>query len=510
MSTHVKVSLIGAGPGDPDLITIKGKEAIEKADVIIYDYLASPNLLNHTRKNAEIIYVGKRGGDHILSQEEINDLLVEKAQEGFRVARLKGGDPFIFGRGGEEAEALINESIPFEIIPGVTSAIAVPAYAGIPLTHRQFTSTLAFVTGHEDPEKNKSKIDWESLAKGIGTIVFLMGVKNLEKIVAKLLKHGKSSDTPVALIRWGTTPKQYAVAGTLADIVKKVRAVNLKPPAVIVVGDVVKLREKMAWFENRPLMGKTILVTRARKQASDLVKRLSDLGADCIEFPVISVDPPDDLKPLDLAIKNLPDYEWLIFTSVNGIEFFFERLFNKAGKDVRALNHIKTAVIGTATEKKLLEFGLKSDIIPQSFRAESIVEAFMKKDITGKKILLPRAQKGRSVLPVELTRMGAIVDDVAAYSTKPESTNSEHVMDLLSLGDIDLVTFTSSSTVRNFFNMLPSEKCKIFMKKMETASIGPITAETAKKTGFNVNLMAESYTIPGLCDAILKYYAYRP
>ncbi|HBN26899.1 MAG TPA: uroporphyrinogen-III C-methyltransferase [Desulfobacteraceae bacterium] len=507
MSTNVKVSLIGAGPGDPDLITIKGKEAIEKADVIIYDYLASPNLLNHTRKNAEIIYVGKRGGDHTLSQEEINNLLVEKAQEGFTVARLKGGDPFVFGRGGEEAEVLIGANIPFEIIPGVTSAIAVPAYAGIPLTHRQFTSTLAFVTGHEDPEKNKSKIDWESLAKGIGTIVFLMGVKNLEKIVAKLLKHGKSSDTPVALIRWGTTPKQYAVAGTLADIVEKVRAINLKPPAVIVVGDVVKLREKMAWFENRPLMGKTILVTRARKQASDLVKLLSDLGADCIEFPVIRVDPPDDLKPLDLAIKNLPDYEWLIFTSVNGIEFFFERLFNKAGKDVRALNHIRTAVIGTATEKKLLEFGLKSDIIPQSFKAESVVEAFAKKNIKGKKVLLPRAQKGRSVLPVELTRMGAVVDDVAVYSTKPEGTNSEHVMDLLSLGEIDLITFTSSSTVHNFFNMLPPEKCKMFMEKMETACIGPITAETARKTGFNVNLMADSYTITGLCDAILKYYA---
>ena len=507
MNTNAKVSLIGAGPGDPYLITVKGKEAIKKADVIIYDYLASPRLLKYARKNAEIIYVGKRGGDHTLSQEEINNLIVEKAQGGLTVSRLKGGDPFIFGRGGEEAEVLVDENIPFEIIPGVTSAIAVPAYGGIPLTHRQFTSTLAFVTGHEDPEKNRSKIDWESLAKGIGTIVFLMGVKNLKKIVAKLLKYGRSSDTPIALIRWGTTPKQYGVAGTLADIVEKVRAVNLKPPAVIVVGNVVKLREKMTWFENRPLMGKKILVTRARKQASDLVKLLSDLGADCLEFPVIRVDPPDDLKPLDLAISNLSDYQWLIFTSVNGVEFFFERLFNKAGKDVRALNHIQTAVIGTATEKKLLKFGLKSDIIPKSFMAESIVEAFAKKNVRGKKMLLPRAQKGRSVLPVELARMGGVVDDVAVYSTNTENTNSEHVMDLLSQGEIDIITFTSSSTVQNFFNMLPLEKCKMVMEKIETACIGPITAETARKTGFNVNLTADTYTIPGLCDAILKYYA---
>ncbi|MBW2671237.1 MAG: uroporphyrinogen-III C-methyltransferase, partial [Deltaproteobacteria bacterium] len=330
-----KVYLVGAGPGDPELITLKGLECIKNADVIIYDYLASPGLLKHAREHAEIIYVGKKGGDHTLSQDRINALIAEKAQKGFTVTRLKGGDPFIFGRGGEEAEVLIDARIPFEIIPGVTSAIAAPAYAGIPLTHRKFTSTIAFVTGHEDPSKAESSIDWEAIARGIGTIVFLMGVKNLPHITDRLMHHGMPPETPVALVRWGTTPKQTTVSGTLATIVERTKAAGLKPPAIIVVGHVVKLREKMQWFETRPLMGKCIVVTRAREQASDLVKRLSDLGAECLECPTIKVSPPEDVKPLDRAIENLSSYDWLIFTSVNGVNFFFERLFQK-NKDVRA------------------------------------------------------------------------------------------------------------------------------------------------------------------------------
>ena len=501
-----KVYLVGAGPGDPELITLKGLECIKNADVIIYDYLASPSLLKHAREHAEIIYVGKKGGDHTLSQDRINALIAEKAQKGFTVTRLKGGDPFIFGRGGEEAEVLIDARIPFEIIPGVTSAIAAPAYAGIPLTHRKFTSTIAFVTGHEDPAKAESNIDWAALAKGIGTLVFLMGVKNLPHITDRLMHHGMSPDTPVALVRWGTTPKQTTVSGTLDTIVERTKAAGLKPPAIIVVGHVVKLREKMRWFETRPLMGRCIVVTRAREQASDLVKRLSDLGAECLECPTIKVSPPQDVKPLDRAMENLSSYDWLIFTSVNGVNFFFERLFQK-NKDVRALKDIHTAVIGPATEKKLFDFGLKSDIVPESYRAESVVKAFAGKDVTGRKILLPRAKEARPVLPLELKKMGAVVDEVTAYCTHAVKDNTDVLSARLKERSIDMITFTSSSTVKNFRALFPNEDLKDLMRGVTIASIGPVTADTARDLGFDVHIIAESYTIPGLCQAILTHFS---
>jgi len=500
-----KVYLVGAGPGDPGLITVKGLECIERADVLIYDFLASPILLKHAPENAEIIYVGKKGGDHTLLQEQINSLIVEKAKSGLTVTRLKGGDPFIFGRGGEEAEVLINAEIPFEIVPGVTSAIAAPAYAGIPLTHRKFTSTLAFVTGHEDPLKEESSIDWSALAKGIGTIVFLMGVKNLPYITSRLISHGMHSDTPVALIRWGTTPRQITVTGTLDTIVERVEDAGLKPPAVIVVGHVVKLRKIMRWFENRPLMGRSIVVTRAREQASELVKRLSDLGAECLECPTIKVAPPDDLKPLDMAIENLSTYDWLIFTSVNGVNFFFNRLFAK-NKDVRALSNVHTAVIGPATAKRLFDFGLQSDIVPESYRAESIIKAFAGKDINGKKILLPRAKEARPILPSELARMGAVVDEVTAYCTRAVQVNADLILKRLREKTIDLITFTSSSTVQNFHSLFPSGDLENLMRGVVVASIGPITADSALNLGFDVHIVAESFTIPGLCQAIKQYY----
>jgi uroporphyrinogen III methyltransferase/synthase len=500
-----KVYLVGAGPGDPGLITVKGLECIERADVLIYDFLASPILLKHAPENAEIIYVGKKGGDHTLLQEQINSLIVEKAKSGLTVTRLKGGDPFIFGRGGEEAEVLINAEIPFEIVPGVTSAIAAPAYAGIPLTHRKFTSTLAFVTGHEDPLKEESSIDWSALAKGIGTIVFLMGVKNLPYITSRLISHGMHSDTPVALIRWGTTPRQITVTGTLDTIVERVEDAGLKPPAVIVVGRVVKLRKIMRWFENRPLMGRSIVVTRAREQASELVKRLSDLGAECLECPTIKVAPPDDLKPLDMAIENLSTYDWLIFTSVNGVNFFFNRLFAK-NKDVRALSNVHTAVIGPATAKRLFDFGLQSDIVPESYRAESIIKAFAGKDINGKKILLPRAKEARPILPSELARMGAVVDEVTAYCTRAVQVNADLILKRLREKTIDLITFTSSSTVQNFHSLFPSGDLENLMRGVVVASIGPITADSALNLGFDVHIVAESFTIPGLCQAIKQYY----
>ena len=499
-----KVYLVGAGPGDPGLITVKGLECIRNADVIIYDYLAAPTLLQHAPQDAEMVYVGKKGGDHTLSQEGINALLIEKAQKGL-VVRLKGGDPFIFGRGGEEAEALIDAGIPFEVVPGVTSAIAAPAYAGIPLTHRQFTSTVVFVTGHEDPAKTESSIDWGALARGMGTIVFLMGVKNLPNITQQLKRQGLPADTPIALVRWGTTTAQVTVSGTLDSIEDEVRKAGLKAPAIIVVGNVVRLRERMKWFENRPLLGKRIIVTRAREQASHLVNRLSDLGAECLQYPTIQVVAPDSWKPLDHAIKNLPDYHWLVFTSVNGVQFFFKRLFENH-YDVRALSHVKTACIGPATADKLFGYGIKTDILPESYRAESIVEAFENEDVDGKKILLPRAREARPILPVELTRMGASVDEIAAYFTEPVSDHTDALMEQLRSGAVDMITFTSSSTVKNFKALLPMDEQDDLLKGVVIASIGPITTETAKEMGFPVHITADAYTIPGLCDAILKFY----
>jgi len=501
-----KVYLVGAGPGDPGLITVKGLECIQNADVLIYDYLASPSLLKHAPQQAEIIYVGKKGGDHTLSQDQINALIVDKARQGSTVTRLKGGDPFIFGRGAEEAEELIKAKISFEIVPGVTSAVAAPAYAGIPLTHRRYTSTLAFVTGHEDPAKEESSIDWAALVQGIGTIVFLMGVKNLAHITGQLIRHGMRADTPVALIRWGTTPRQQTVTGTLDTVVDKVAAAGLKAPAIIVVGDVVQLRETMKWFEKRPLLGKTIVVTRAREQASDLVDRLTALGAECLEIPTIKVAPPDDAKPLTAAIESLATYDWLVFTSVNGVSFFFEYLFAR-GRDVRALHHLRTAVIGPATAKRLLDFGLKSDIIPESYRAESVVQAFSRKKIKGKKILVPRAREARPILPVELTKLGAVVNEVTAYHTQAVSNNADHLVARLKEGSIDLITFTSSSTVKNFHALLPPEELKSLMKNVTIAAIGPITADTAKQLGFAVDIIADTYTIPGLCAAIQAFYS---
>jgi uroporphyrinogen III methyltransferase/synthase len=504
--TKAKVYLVGAGPGDPGLITVKGKACIEAADVVIYDYLAAPALLNYARKNAEIIYVGKKGGDHTLSQDEINALIAKKAKAGNTVCRLKGGDPFIFGRGGEEAEVLVASGIPFEVVPGVTSAVAAAAYAGIPLTHRKLTATLAFITGHEDPHKEESSIDWESLGRGIGTLVFFMGVKNLPDITQRLIAHGKSPDTPVALIRWGTTPAQQTVTGTLDDIAERVQKAGLKAPAIIVVGEVVRLRENLKWFETRPLLGRRIVVTRAREQASDLVTLLAEQGAECLEFPTIKVVPAADSAPLDDAINRLAAYDWIVFTSVNGVQFFFERLF-ELDRDVRALNHLHTAAIGPATSQRLRTFGLKSDIVPENYRAEAVVEAFRSLDLKGKKVLLPRAAEARPVLPVELRKMGAEVDEVTAYLTEKVADNADQLIEHLADKSIDLITFTSSSTVKNFKALLPPDRFQELLDGVAIASIGPITTDTAIELGFEVDITAPTYTIPGLCDAILKHYA---
>ena len=496
------VYLVGAGPGDPGLITVKGLDCIATADTLVYDYLAAEAFLAHTRPDAELIYVGKKGGDHTLPQEEINRLLVTKAREGKKVVRLKGGDPFVFGRGGEEIEELLADEVPFEIVPGVTSAVAAPAYAGIPLTHRKFTSTVAFVTGHEDPTKASSSIDWTALAGGIGTLVFFMGAKNLPHICKQLADHGRPADTPVALVRWGTTPGQQTVTGTLADIVDKVRAAKLKAPANIVVGGVVGLRKQMQWFEKRPLLGKRVIVTRARQQASALVERLNNLGAACLQYPTIRIQPPASWTELDTAIDRLDQYQWLVFTSVNGVDAFFERLC-ASGKDARALAHLRTAVIGPATAERLKNHGLNSDIVPENYRAESVVAAFETQDLEDCRILLPRAKTARPILPVELTRLGAQVDEIPVYETVMDSASAKGVREALTRGEVDLVTFTSSSTVENFHRMLPEGQREALMAQVQTAAIGPITAETARRLDFEVNIEATSYTIDGLVDAIL-------
>lgn len=500
-----KVFLVGAGPGDPGLITVRGMECIRIADVVVYDYLAPTSCLEYASKEAELIYVGKKEGYHTIPQEDINRLIIEKARQGLIVTRLKGGDPYIFGRGGEEAETLEKEGIFFEVIPGVTAAIAAPAYAGIPLTHRDYTSTLAFVTGHEAPNKANSRINWSALATGIGTLIFFMGVKNLPNITRQLVQHGMPADTPIALVRWGTTPHQITVSGTLETIVEQVEAAGLKAPAIIVVGKVVNLRNSLSWFEKRPLFGKRIVVTRARKQSSDLVKHLSDLGAECLEYPTIEVVEVSDYQSLDQAIENIKAYEWLIFTSVNGVDFFFKRLF-ESKRDVRCLGHLKTATVGPETAKRLLRFGLNSDILPKDYRAESILEAFSDIDLKGKKIILPRAKKARPILPEELSKMGAIVDDIATYATIQARDKTDLLLKELDDSKIDLITFTSSSTVKNFKALLPPDRFKKLLKGVPIACIGPITADTARELGFNTHVVAETSTILGLCEAILQHF----
>ena len=499
------VYLIGAGPGDPGLLTIKAKECIETADVVVYDYLASPFLLDYARSDAQIIYVGKKGGDHTLSQDKINLLLVDKAKEGLDVARLKGGDPFVFGRGGEEAQMLLSHGVPYEVIPGVTSAIAAPAYAGIPVTHRDHTSFVSFITGHEDPTKKDTSMQWDVYAKSNATLVFLMGVKNLKNIVKNLIAHGKESNTPIALVRWGTTAKQQTVTGTLETIVERVKLAKLTSPAIIIIGHVVSLRDELAWFDKRPLFGKRIVITRARAQASNLVSMLARLGAHCIEIPSIRIVPPQDLDSLKKSIEDISKYDWLVFTSVNGVKFFFDTLFDM-GRDVRVLGHLKFACIGPVTKERLRDFGITSDILPQTYRAESVIDAFSMVEIKDKKVLLPRAKKARTILPEELTKMGARVDEVTAYETRLDVEGKEELISLLESNEIDAVTFTSSSTVSNFMSMLESKDTKKLLKNVVTASIGPITSDTARSLDIEPAIEAKEYTIQGLVDSLIAYY----
>lgn len=499
------VYLIGAGPGDIGLITVKGRDIIERADVIVYDYLANPKLLEWAKPNAEIIYVGKMGGSHTMSQDQINSLIVELCKHGKVVARLKGGDPFIFGRGGEEAQELLAAGLKYEVVPGVTSAIAAPAYSGIPLTHRDFTATVAFVTGHEDPAKDESNIHWDKLATGIGTLVFLMGIKNLPNIVENLVKNGRSPQTPVAVIRWGTRPEQKTVTGTLSTIVDIVEKEGIRPPAITVVGEVVSLKKELDWFEKKPLFGRKIIVTRAREQASDFAALLSASGADVMEFPTIETVAPPSWDSLDKAIDRLPDFDWVIFTSVNGVRFFVQRLRERGG-DIRDLKGIKICAIGPKTAEAIENSGVRVDITPSEYRAEAIIASLGEAAVSGKKILIPRAKVAREVLPEELKKMGAEVTVADAYVTiKPEGRREE-VREMLKKGEISAVTFTSSSTVANFMEMLGEDDARKLMNGTVVASIGPITSETARKYGLDPVIEPEDYTTAALAEAIEKYF----
>ncbi|MEW6531465.1 MAG: uroporphyrinogen-III C-methyltransferase [Thermodesulfobacteriota bacterium] len=500
------VFLVGAGPGDPSLITVKGLECIRTADVIVYDYLASPRLIQEARADAELIYVGKKGKDHTCEQDEINDILVQKAREGKKIVRLKGGDPYVFGRGAEEAEQLVAAGIPFEVVPGVTSAVAAPAYAGIPVTHREHASMVTFITGHEDPAKEETAIDWDVLARNPGTLVFLMGVRNLNTISESLIKHGKDADTPAALVRWGTTPSQESLFSTLARIPEDATSAGIKPPAVLVVGSVTNLHEKLNWFEQKPLFGKRILITRSRKQSRSLAEKIASLGGEPILFPTIEIKPPVDTGPMDKAIQEIASYDWIIFTSVNGVELFLKRFMELRG-DIRDLAGPRTGAIGPVTAATIRSRGMKVELLAKEFVAEGLLAQLTADQVKGKRFLIPRAETAREVLPEEIEKIGGMVDVVPVYRTcLPDASDIEHAKELLRTKAIDAVTFTSSSTVNHFVEMLGSEDLGSLLDGVVIASIGPVTSQTIRERGLAPTVEAAEYTTDGLVSVLASHF----
>ena len=497
--------LAGAGPGDLGLVTLRVKEVVEQADVVVYDALCNPDILKWAPPAAEIIYAGKRANQHALKQDETNALIVEKTAAGKRVVRLKGGDPFLFGRGGEEAEELVKAGLRFEIIPGVTSAIAAPAYAGIPVTHREHTAQLTIFTGHEDPTKPESKLDYAQLAANPGTRVMLMGVERIGTISAELVRHGAAPETPVALVRWGTTGRQQTLSGTLTDIAQKVQEAGFKAPAVCVIGQVAKLREKLAWFDNRALSGKRIVVTRTRQQAGALSSRLRELGADVIEIPTIRIEPPKDEREFAELVAYAHSYDWLVFTSPNGVDAFFKTFF-KMYDDAREIGGVRIAAIGPATAARVREYRLHVDLQPEEYVAEAVIAAFQKdSSVENLKFLLARAEQARDVIPNELTKLGAIVDVGIAYRTVPETDDISGGQARFREEGADLVTFTSSSTAEHFMALkLP------LPPGLKTASIGPVTSQTMKDLGLPVDIEAPQHDIPGLVAAIANFYGVKP
>ncbi|MDI6786551.1 MAG: uroporphyrinogen-III C-methyltransferase [bacterium] len=496
-----KVYLVGGGPGDPQLITVKAVNCIRKADVVIYDCLIDKELLDYSKVDAELIFAGKHNKLHVISQNEINKLILKKSKEGKNVVRLKGGDPYLLARGSEEALYLAKYKIPFEVIPGVSSAMAVPNYAGIPLTQRGISSLVTIITGHEDPSKKNSAINWKALAQQKGTLVILMGVENLSLIIDKLISYGKEKNTPIAVIRWGTTSEQKTVVGTLQNIIDKVKEEKIKPPCVIVMGKVVNLRKKLNWKEEKPLFGKRILVTRSREQASKFSELLKNYGATPMEYPLIKMIPVEGYEDLDSKINNLSKYDWVIFTSVCGVKYFLRRLLN-LGKDIRELKGIKIAAIGLKTAQEIVRYGILVDLVPEKFVEEAIISCFKDIDLKNKNILLPRAKKARRILAEELQKRGAFVDEVACYETVKENGNKDELKRMLKKKEIDIITFTSSSTVKNFFRDF--KECN--QGSLKVACIGPITAKTAQDLKIRVDMISPVHTIEGLAEEIANNY----
>jgi len=469
---------------------------------VIYDYLCNPEMLQWAPDAAEIIYAGKKADAHTLTQDQINALLVEKTGAGHQVVRLKGGDPFVFGRGGEEAQALAAASLAFEVVPGITSAIAVPAYAGIPVTHRGITSHVTFFTGHEDPEKTESSIDFEALARLGGTQVMLMGVERIETIVRQMIGHGVRSDLPVALIRWGTTSRQQIIRGTLGNIAQRVLEEDFAPPAVAVFGEVVALSADLSWQQGRPLAGKRIVVTRTRRQAGALSSQLRDLGADVIELPTIRIEPPTDLRAFAELVQDAHMYDWIVFTSPNGVTAFFE-MFYKLHDDAREIGGARIAAIGPATAQRVRDFHLKVDLQPKEFVAEAVLREFKTQgDLENLRILIARAEEARDLLPKGLEALGAIVDVAFTYKTVAEPSDRTAARSRLATEGADMITFTSSSTVENFLALkLP------WPTGMRVGSIGPITSQTARDRGLTVAVEARQHDVPGLVEAIRQHFA---
>ena len=494
-----KVFLVGAGPGDPGLITVRGRECLERAQVVIHDALANDALLAYA-PNAEHIFVGKAADKHILGQDEINELLLTWAHKVARVVRLKGGDPFVFGRGGEEAQFLAHNSVPFEVVPGVTAGVAVPAFAGIPVTHRGLATSVTFITGHQNVRGEGPAVSYSKIAED-GTLVFYMAVKNMGAIADELIALGRSGDTPCAAISRGTFASQQTVMGTLATIAGRAEAARVTSPAILVVGEVVSLADDLSWFESRPLFGKRIVVTRAREQAGELARQLHELGADIFEFPTIKIEAVRDATPCD----SVDSYDWVVFTSVNGVEMLFERM-DELGQDARILSGVKLCVIGSATRDALRKRFLKPDLMPEKYDAEHVLDALLRCEdsLKGKRFLLPRADIARSFLPRELRDRGADVTELVAYRTvMPES--SDELADSLLAYEPHLITFTSSSTARNFHSMMGESRMRTLTPRVAFASIGPLTSETAVQHGMPVAVEPQQHDIPSLVQAIVEW-----
>lgn len=511
------VHLVGSGPGDARLITVKGRELLERADIVIYDYLANPELLAHVPDGATMFYVGKKGYTRHVTQDEIDELLVTQALENPEacIVRLKGGDPFVFGRGGEEALALAAAGVDVEVVPGITAGVAAPAYAGIPVTHRGIACSVAFVTGRETPDKVGSDIDWDHLATGVDTICFYMGIRTLPTITSKLMGAGRAPETPVALVRWGSLPRQETLVSTLADVVADVERVGFEAPAIIVVGEVVSLREELAWFEKSPLFGKRIVVTRSRTQASALVERLSAEGADVLELPTIRIEPIADTSRITAAIDELPKTDWVVFTSANGVERFFDVLHD-TGQDARAFASARVAAIGPSTARALSARGITADLVPSEYVAEGVVRALLDAGAAGSRVMIPRALVARDILPEALTEAGCTVDVVPVYETVVDGAEAaEGVLAALKDGTVDGITFTSSSTVKNFLTVMKKaleqdEETDIdvhdLLARVDIFSIGPITTDTLRSFDLEPTASADTFTIPGLVAAIHETY----